>query len=182
MNLENRIDLGALIEEVIQKFSRNRIGVKPAVFVKIPPEQPYVSSGDKALEKLIRVYLYESLLMGNPDTPVHVMVHRRASLKDLETFAGIYPAYWTQLRVQVHSPCILHNLVKEKFNELGYDCDEWIGVENSNAQLAIFSASWPESKVVFCADITQDLTKCDLLIPVSLETVSTRAAMLQKKG
>jgi len=175
------IELGALIEEVVQKFSRNRIGAKPAVFVKIPPDLPYLLSGDGALEKLIRVYLYESLLMGNPDTPIHVMVHRRASLKDLEAFAGICPAYWTQLRIRVHGPYLLHNLFKEKFNEIGYGCEEWVGVENSNVQLAIFSSPWPEAKVVFCADITKDVTKCDLLIPVLEETVSLHPSALQKK-
>lgn len=176
-----RIDLGALIEEVVQKFGRNRIGAKPAVLVRIPPDPPPVPSRDETLGKLIRVYLYEALLMNDPDAPMHIMVHRRAILKDLETFVGVYPAYWAPLRIQVHGPCLLQNLFKEKFTELGYRCEEWVGVENSNVQLAIFSSSCREAKVVFCADVTREVTKCDLLIPVLDEAVSLRPLSLHKK-
>jgi hypothetical protein len=162
-----------LIEEVIRRFTRNRIGPKPVVFVKIPPKLLYLPSRNESLEKLIRVYLYESLLMGNPDTPVRIMIHRPAPLKDLESFVGICPIYWTQLRIQMHGLCILNNLVKEKFSEIGYDCEEWVGVENATAQLAIFGSSWPGTKVIFCADVAKDVTKYDLLIPVSSPSVDS---------
>jgi hypothetical protein len=143
------------------------MGIKPTVFVVIPPNLPLILWQDSSLERLLKVLLYDALLTNNPEKPIHVLVHERTRLTDLEGFVGVSPLYWIQLRIQGSGPGAMDNLVEERFKELGYRCEEWVGVEGSNAQLAIFSpAGKSEPKMVFCFDINKAIQRCDLLIPV----------------
>jgi hypothetical protein len=161
------IDLAEVIEDVISKFSQNRAGTKPTVFVTIPPELPHIHWRDDGLEKFIRALLYDALLMDNPEAPIRVTVRRRARLKDLQGFIGINPLCWIQLSIAGRGLRLLENLVEDRFKELGYCCEEWIGVQGSGAQLAIFCAAAEGApKMVFCVDATQFSQKWDLLIPV----------------
>ncbi|TMA12000.1 MAG: hypothetical protein E6J89_06080 [Deltaproteobacteria bacterium] len=162
------INLGEVIEGVISKFCRNRTGPRPRLLAKIPPNLPYLSWQDDGLERFIKHFLYHTLLMNDPETPVQVIVHERTSLADLEDFVGVYPAYWIQLRIQGHGSGMIESVVEEVFSDLGYRCEEWIGVEGSSAQLAIFSPlDREEPKMVFCVDTVKGIWKCDFLIPVS---------------
>ena len=162
-----QIDMGELVERVVVKFSQNRMGIKPTVFVVIPPSLPLILWQDSSLERLLKVLLYDALLTNNPEKPIRVLVHERTRLTDLEGFVGVSPLYWIQLRIQGSGPGAMDNLVEERFKELGYRCEEWVGVEGSSAQLAIFSpAGKNEPKMVFCFDINKTIQRCDLLIPV----------------
>jgi hypothetical protein len=161
------IDLGELIEDVILKFNQNRTGTKPTVFLTIPAELPHICWQDDGLERFIRALLYDVLLMDNPGAPIRVTVHRRARLKDLESFVKVDPLCWIQLSIAGRGLRVLENLVEDRFKELGYCCEEWIGVQGSCAQLAIFCAAEEEApKMIFCVDATQFSQKWDLLIPV----------------
>lgn len=164
----SEIDLKGLIEEVVVKFNRNRTGDKPIIFVTIPPELPNLFSQDARLAKLLRLFLYEVLLMNEPEAPVQLLVHRRSRLRDLEDFVGVSPQYWIQLRIAANGPCIPEKLIEERSREVDYHCEEWVGVEDSNAQLVILSPMDEHGqKMVFCVDTTKRVRKCDFLIPVT---------------
>ena len=163
-----KIDLGEFIEEVMFKFNQNRIGAKPTVLAKIPPDLPHIFWHDDGLEKFIKAFLYDALLMNNPEMPVRIIVHERTRLTDLEGFVGVSSLYWIQLRIEGHGPGMIQNHVEERLNELGYRCEEWVGVEGSHAQLAIFTPLEKNGpKMVFCIDVVRTMWKCDFLIPIS---------------
>jgi hypothetical protein len=63
---------------------------------------------------------------------------------------------------------MIESMVEEIFNDLRYRCEEWIGLEGSDAQLAIFSpAQRGQPKMVFCLDAGKAMRRCDFLIPIS---------------
>jgi hypothetical protein len=162
------INLRELIEDVISKFSQNRTGLKPLVFATIPPDLPQVYWEDERLERFVKYFLYHALLTHNPERPLHIIVHERTKLADLEGFVGVSPLYWIQLRIQGYGSSMIESMVKEIFNDYGYRCEEWIGLEGSDAQLAIFSPSQKgHPKMVFCSDASRAMQRCDFLIPVS---------------
>ena len=70
---------------------------------------------------------------------------------------------------------IMEDLIEELFAEVGYRCEEWVGVQNSQARLGIFGNNHrPELKMVFCVELSRNILKCDLLLPVSSPASSPR--------
>ncbi|HEY7168551.1 MAG TPA: hypothetical protein VIB79_28600 [Candidatus Binatia bacterium] len=162
-----KVDLGTIVQEAIARFHQNRIGPKPRVFVMISGSLPKVPWHDRSLKEFTRLFLYECLLSNHPDATVEIAVRRKAELKDLNRFIGIQPNYWIQLRVSGRGLRILDGVVEELFSDLGYHCEEWIGVESSTARLGIFgTAQMPASKMVFCLESGRGAFKCDLLLPI----------------
>lgn len=162
-----KIDLGTIIQQAIAKFSETRIGQKPPVFVMISGSLPHVPWHDRSLSEFARLFLYESLLTNDPDATVEVVVRRKTELKDLNKFVGIQPSYWIQMRVSGRGLKVLEPLVEDLFSDLGYHCEEWVGIENAGPRLGIFGvAAKPESKMVFCLETNRDILKCDLLLPI----------------
>jgi len=177
-----QIDLGELVEGVILKFSQNRTGAKPTIFAKIPPDLPPILWQDEGLEKFIKHFLYHALLVNNPEMPIQVWVHERSKLTDLEGFVGVSPLCWIQLRIEGYGPGMIESVVEEVFGDLGYRCEEWIGLEGSHAQLGIFSpVEKGEPKMVLCIDAIRSMWKCDFLIPVSEKLLLPSLSSPRKK-
>ena len=62
----------------------------------------------------------------------------------------------------------MEHLIEELFAEVGYRCEEWVGVEDSAARLGIFGSNTrPQLKTVFCLEFSRNILKCDLLLPIS---------------
>jgi hypothetical protein len=161
-------NLKGLIDNVICKFRRNRTGPQPKVVVKIPVDLPLLFWYDDGLERFIKNFLYHALQVNNPEMPVHILVHQRNRLTDLEGFVGVNPLFWMQLRVEGHGPGMIESAVEEIFDGLGYRCEEWVGVEGSQSQLAIFKPiKKSEPKLVLCIESAKNVWKCDFLVPVS---------------
>ncbi len=166
------IDLKSLIEEVVVKFNRNRTGAKPIVIITMPAELPNPFTQNARVARLLRLFLYEVLLMNEPESPVQLLVRKRSRLRDLEDFVGVSPQCWVQLRIAAHGPCIPEKLIEERCREVDYRCEEWVGVEDSNAQLVILSPVGDHGqKMVFCVDASKRMRKCDFLIPVNEPTL-----------
>ena len=162
-----KLDLGTIVQEAIARFHQNRIGPKPRVFVMISGSLPKVPWHDRSLKEFTRLFLYECLQSNHPDSTVEIAVRRKTEFKDLNRFIGIMPSYWIQLRVSGRGLRISQGVVEELFLDLGYRCEEWIGVEASAVRLGIFgSAQNPESKMVFCIESCRGTFKCDLLLPI----------------
>ena len=93
------VNLGSVIEQAISKFSQNRIGEKPPVFVVISPALTYIKWHDRSLKEFVRMFLYEVLLTNDPDAIIEITLRRKVELKDLNVFVGVQPSCWVQLRV-----------------------------------------------------------------------------------
>lgn len=171
------IDLATVIQEVISTFCRNRIGDKPHVYVMLAPALTQVPWENRALKDFVRCFLYDALSTSDPDAAIEVALRRRFPLKDLNVFVGIQPSYWVQLRVAGRGLRIIEPSVEELFADLGYRCEEWLGVEHSKARLGIFGAVESlGNKMVFCLEWSHTTLKADLLMPVIDDSPASRLA------
>jgi len=165
--MEN-VNLGSVIEQAITRVTRNRIGETPPVFVTLSPALTQVPWKDSALKQFLKFFLYESLLTSDGNTAIEISLRRRSLLKDLTAFVGIQPSYWVQLRISGRGLKIVETHVEDLFGEVGYRCEEWVGMDGSGARLGIFGAiDAPNLKMVFCLESTRQRLKCDLLLPVN---------------
>ena len=163
-----QVNLSSVIEQAVTKFSQNRIGDKPPVFITLSPVLPQVSWKDSALRRFLQFFLYETLLTSDAGAAIEISLRRRSSLKDLTAFVGIQPSYWIQLRVSGRGLKIAEQAVEDLFAEVGYRCEEWVGVNGSDARLGIFGTiDTPNLKMVFCIESTRHRLRCDLLLPVN---------------
>ena len=163
-----KIDLATAIQETISTFCRNRNGDKPPIYVMLAPAMTQVPWQNRALRDFVRCFLYEALSTSDPEATIEVTLRKRFPLKDLNAFVRIQPSYWVQLRVSGRGLRILEPVVEELFADLGYRCEEWLGVENSKARLGIFGAIQSAAhKMVFCLECAHHHLKCDLLLPIS---------------
>jgi hypothetical protein len=172
--LMEKIDLAMVIQEVISTFCRNRIGDRPPVFLMLSPAMTQVPWATRALKDFVRSFLYDALSASDPEAAIEVTLRRRFPLKDLNAFVGIHPSYWVQVRISGRGLRIIEPSVEEMFAELGYRCEEWLGVQNSKARLGIFGAV--ESlgdKIVFCLQWSHTILKADLLLPITGDTVAS---------
>ena len=162
-----KLDLGTVIQEAISRFSRNRIGDKPPVFVTLAPTFTQVPWHNQTAHAFVRRFLYETLLTSDPDAAIEVSLRRRTCLNDLNSFVGIKPSYWIQLRVAGRGIRVGEQVVDELFDELGFRVEEWIGIDKSDTRLGIFGAiDAPKLKMVFCLESVRHKQRCDLLLPI----------------
>lgn len=163
----DQVNLGSIIEQAITKVSRNRIGEQPPVFVTLSPVLTRLPWKDSALQRFLQFFLYESLLTSDASAAVEISLRRRSLLKDLTSFLGIQPSYWVQLRISGRGLKISETLVEDLFAEVGYRCEEWVGMNGSSTRLGIFGAiDAPRVKMVVCLESTRARLRCDLLLPV----------------
>jgi hypothetical protein len=163
-----QVNLSSVIEQAITRFNRNRIGDKPPIFVALSPVLPHVPWRDSALRQFMQCFLYESLLTSDANAAIEISLRRRSLLKDLTAFVGIQPCYWVQLRISGRGLRVAEQLIEDHFSEVGYRCEEWVGVDGSEARLGIFGTiDTPSHKMVFCLETTRHRLRCDLLLPVN---------------
>jgi hypothetical protein len=163
-----QVNLGSVIEQALTRSSQNRLGEKPPVFVTLAPVLPQIPWRDVGLRRFLQAFLYESLLTSDANAAVEISLRRRSLLKDLTAFVGLQPSYWIQLRMSGRGLKILEPIIEDLFAEVGYRCEEWVGVEGSEARLAIFGTiDAPNQKMVFCLESTRHRLRCDLLVPVN---------------
>ena len=169
-----KIDLATVIQETISTFCRNRTGDKPPIYVTLAPAMTQVPWKNRALRDFVRCFLYEAVSTSDPEASIEVALRRRFSLKDLNAFIGIQPSYWAHLRVSGRGLRILEPVIEELFADLGYRCEEWLGVEQSIARLGIFGAVQSSAqKMVFCLESGRSVVKCDLLLPVTEDNIAS---------
>ena len=162
-----KINLGSVIEQAITRVTQNRIGAKPPVFVALSPALTQVPWRDAAVKKFLQFFLYESLLTSDAKAAVEISLRRRSVLKDLTAFVGVQPSYWVQLRISGRGLKVSEHHVEDLFTEVGYRCEEWVGMDGAGARLGIFGAiDTPKLKLVFCLESLRQRLRCDLLLPV----------------
>ena len=162
-----RIDLAKTIKEATATFCQNRIGDKPPISVMVPSIISDIPWPDRKLQELVKLFLYETLLTNDPDAEVTVSLRRRPELKDLSEFVGVQPSYWLHLRISGRGVRLSESFIDEFFKDIGYKCEEWVGVAESETRLGIFTAAnMPNIKIVFCLDDGRFARKFDLLLPI----------------
>lgn len=162
-----KLDIAALVQDALARFSRNRIGAKPPVSLTLSPTFTPVPWRDHTLREFIRYFLYETLVSSDPDAPIEISLRQRLPLNDLNSFLRLGQTSWTQLRLSGRGLKIDERFVEDLFADCGYRCDEKLGVEGSPACLGIFGAvETPARKLVFCLELKNHRILCDLLIPV----------------
>ena len=163
-----QVNLGSVIEQAITRSSQNRLGEKPPVFVALAPVLPQIPWRDAALRRFLQAFLYESLLTSDANAAVEISLRRRSLLKDLTAFVGVQPSYWVQLRISGRGLKLREQTVEDLFAEVGYRCEEWVGILGSDARLGIFGTiDMPDLKMVLCLESTRHRLRCDLLLPVN---------------
>jgi hypothetical protein len=162
-----KVNLELVIQQTIARFKQNRTGAKPLVFVTISPSISQVSWDNGSLEEFVRLFLYECLHSSDPDNAIEVLLTRRAEIRDMNDFVGVHPSYWVQLRISGRGLRRSERIIEDLFSGLGYRCEEWVGVENSEVRLGIFGTTFKKTaKMVVCLNLVRDSLKCDLLLPV----------------
>lgn len=162
-----RIDLAKTIQEATATFCRNRIGAKPPMSVTVSAIITDIPWPDRKLQKLVKLFLYETLLTNDPDAEVTVSLRRRSALKGLGEFVGVQPSYWLHLRISGRGVRLSESFIDGFFNDVGYQCAEWVGVAESETRLGIFNAiDKPDIRIVFCLDSGRFTRKFDFLLPV----------------
>src|SRR5262249_41110423 len=131
--------LRELIEDAVADLAENRPGSRPALLAKISPALPVVRWRDDRLPGVIKSFIYQAATASNSEAAVRIAVNERARLADLETFVRILPVCWIQLRVTGYGAGITAQVIEDLFREFAYRSEEWVGVEGSESQLAIFS-------------------------------------------
>jgi hypothetical protein len=163
-----QVNLGSVIEQAITRSSQNRLGEKPPVLVALAPVLPQIPWKGAGLRRFLQAFLYESLLTSDANAAVEISLRRRSLLKDLTAFIGLLSSYWVQLRISGRGLKIVEQIIEDLFAEVGYRCEEWVGVEGSDARLGIFGTiDVPNQKMVFCLESTRHRLRCDLLVPVN---------------
>jgi hypothetical protein len=164
-----KVDFAIVIQETISRCSQNRIGEKPPVFVTHAPALTRVPWPNRTAEEFVRRFLYEALFTCDADAAVEVSLRRRTSLNDLNSFLGIKPSYWIQLRVAGRGIRVAENLIDELFAEVGFRTEEWVGIAGSSSmRLGIFGTiDGPNLKLAFSLETLRRRQKCDLLLPIA---------------
>ena len=166
-----KIDMATIVQDALARFSRNRIGDKPPVSLTLSPTFAPVPWRDHALSEFSRFFLYEILVSSDPDGAIEVSLRQRLALHDLSKFLALRNSSWAQLRIAGRGLRVNDRFVEDLFADVGYRCDERLGVEGSSAQLSIFgSVEAPAHKLVFCLEIKKHRINCDLLIPIDAES------------
>jgi hypothetical protein len=155
------MDLTNLMQDVVA-------GIGSPVHLSLPPNLSRFLWHDRSLETLIERFIHWASTISHAAGPVRIAVRQKAKMQDLEKFFGIPSCHWIQLRIQWRGLAGFDGDARRILEDLGYRCEEWVGVEDSPQQLgAFYLGTDKEPKLVFWTDSRRDSHKCDLLIPVA---------------
>ncbi len=164
------IDLATLMREIV--LQRNASSCGPSLQLSMPLNLSPFLWFDHRLETLIERFINSATSICYPARAVRIAVNQKAKLTDLEKFFGIYPSHWIELRFEAQGPAGFEEGARKIFEDLGYRCEEWVGVENSGQQLASFCLGTERGpKLVFWVNNQRSIRKCDLLIPITKPAV-----------
>jgi len=126
----------AVIEGVILKL--NDRSARPSVHLTIRTDLSDFRWDARKLKDLIDRFLGHVLEAGRPNCPVRMMVHEIRRKADLEDIFSVHPEYWLDVRIEFQTETGCEREARGILEGLGYECSEWIGVEDSESQLGAF--------------------------------------------
>lgn len=161
------VNLESVIQQTIARFKHNRSGDKPLVFVSVSPSIGQIPWSDGSMKEFVRLFVYECLHRSGPDAAIEVLLTRRLEIGDLNDLLGLHPAYWVQLRLSGRGLKYDEQTLEDMFRGLGYSCEAWAGLENSELRLGAFGTKFnAAAKMILCLNCVRGIWKCDLLLPI----------------
>jgi hypothetical protein len=157
-----------IIKDTILKLSRKHTKLKSALRLSISPALSEFRWNDKNFEKLIERFVDYVLTISHPARGVEIAVHEMKKKVDLEKFFSIFPEYWFHLSVEIQSKTGFETAAKKILEDLGFQCSEWVGVEESESQLGAFRFGTQASPALILFVQNHGARRnCDFLIPVA---------------
>jgi hypothetical protein len=156
------------LTQTVLKLNNRQSKLRPHIQLSIPAAISTIPSDGNRLETLIEKLLTHVLAISYPSRHVRVSVYQKRKMADLEKFFCISPLSWVHFRVESHAATGLENDAKTILKGLGYFCSEWVGVEDSEAQLGAFRFGTQEAValILFIRNLRARRI-CDILIPVN---------------
>jgi hypothetical protein len=162
-----RLDLRELLRKIVLQLNKKHAGVGSSVQISLPLNLPEIFWRDCSFEKLIESLMYYASWIASPARPVRIAVRQNARMLDLEKFFNIHPSHWVQIKIDLVASGYGES-VRKIFRDHGFQCEEWVGVEDSRKQLGVFSLKAEHRlKLLFWVESHAFRRKTDLLIPVS---------------
>jgi hypothetical protein len=156
------------LTQTVLKLNNGRSKLRPHIQLSMPATISIIPSDGNKLETLIERFLTHALAISHPSRHVRVGVYQKRKMADLEKFFCISPLCWVHFRVESHAATGLENGAKKILKGLGYFCSEWVGVEDSEAQLGAFRFGTQESVTLILFIRNRRARRiCDILIPVN---------------
>jgi hypothetical protein len=161
------LDLTALLAKTVLRLNRMGARVGSSIQLSLSRNLSRFAWYDRSLERLIEKLIHYASVINHPGRPVRIAVCRKARLLDLEKFFDIHPIHWVQLHIDLEAPGFERG-ARQIFEDHGYRCEEWVGVEDSPQQLGAFCIGAEQTpRLVFWAENRRFRHRCDLLIPVA---------------
>jgi hypothetical protein len=162
------MDPADIVSNIVLRLNKERHELGPQIQLSIPPNLYEFPSNGNKLETLIEKFLAHVLAISHPSRRVRVAVYQKRKMADLQEFFCISPLYWFRFRIESHAATGLENGAKTILKDLGYFCSEWVGVEDSEAQLGAFRFGTQEAValILFIRNLRARRI-CDILIPVN---------------
>jgi hypothetical protein len=137
------------------------------VLLSLPRESFKLLWHDRSLETLLERLTFQASVAVDPGKPVRIVMRQRKRMRDLESFFGIHPSHWIQLKIARQGPAGLEGDARKIMEDLGYCCEEWIGADGSWPQMGAFSCGTMRlMKLVFWVQWRNGVQDCELLIPI----------------
>jgi hypothetical protein len=156
-----------LMQDVVLRCNKLLSRTGSTIQLSLPYALSKLLWHDRSLERLLERLTYQASLAVDPGKHVRIAVRQRKRMRDLEKFLGIHPSHWIQLRIARQGPSGFEGDARQILEDLGYCCEEWIGVKGSWPQMGAFSFGTKHLlKLVFWTQWHNNVQQCELLIPV----------------
>lgn len=91
----------------------------------------------------------------------------------MENFFALSPQFWIHLKIKGQNMAEFEDEATKILYDLGYRCDEWMGLEDSDSQLGAFHLrKEPKPKIIAWFQNRKRSHRCEFLIPVNEEVAS----------
>ena len=157
-------DLGTLIGKILSQFPQRRVAVT------ISPGLPQVEWEDEFLKRLLTEAFRTGLKSTSDQLPIHIAIHHKGSLPELETVIGLSPASWIQIEFSgydvwsLEALWSLESVLQSKSDIFGYHCEER-SLKDGTSRVAVFSSGDRRPRIAVYVSKDGYQWNCSFLIP-----------------
>lgn len=162
------LDLQTLMHGIVQRCNQSLARTGSHIQLSFPLAVSRLDWHDRSLEKLLRHLTWMASKAADPENPVHIAVGQKKKMRGLETFLGIQPSHWIQLKIAQRGRAGFDEDARQLMSDLGYCCDEWIGAAGSWPQMGAYSIGRRRLlKFVLVIQWQRNMQQFEWLIPVA---------------
>jgi hypothetical protein len=167
-------DLASMVIEIVLNFNEKQPQTAPHAHLSIPSNLRKFLWHDSSLEKLVRRFLMLVFSLNKRARRIEIAVHGKAKMTDLERFLAIAPLHWIQVSASTQGSIEIGDPIRGILQDLGYQCDEWLGLENSEIQLGTYCRDKvPEARLILCLHNSRANQKIEILVPITQSSSAT---------